>query len=233
MRALGALVLMAAAAPGCGTTVGRYFADRARDLGDCVRIEAGGTLGVGVVVEAAGLVHVGLGGGTQPFWAAAGWRYGTPHAFIGDTPAGARGSAIAAPVRALPSRDAPLALHVRVAGPDPAIHRCWWLLPALLGESAVASGAGLSRAPMWSRRALVDPVVEHAGDATVLDGVRIDTDALRAAHRWNHVHAFDCGVDVYAGVVHVGVGVSPGEILDFVLGWFGLDVAGDDRSRDG
>ncbi len=42
------------------------------------------------------------------------------------------------------------------------------------------------------------------------------------------IHAFDVEVAVYAIVPYVRVGFSPGEFLDFLLGWFGADIAGDD-----
>jgi hypothetical protein len=163
-------------------------------------------------------------------WGGVGWRYGTGHAFVGIPSPRARGSAVVAPVPLGTRPGSGIALHARVGGPDESIHGCWLLLPALFGQSAVPAGAGLSRAPMWSDLALVRPEVEFHDGASVtqIDGIRIDRDRLRAAHRWNHVHAFDVSVDVFAGVVHVGVGVSLGEVADFVLGWFGLDIAGDD-----
>jgi hypothetical protein len=43
----------------------------------------------------------------------------------------------------------------------------------------------------------------------------------------NWLHAFD--IDIGASfLVGVNVGFSPGEFLDFLLGWFGIDIAGDD-----
>lgn len=48
-------------------------------------------------------------------------------------------------------------------------------------------------------------------------------------HLGTHLHEYDVEAGVAAGVVHVHVGVSPGEILDFVLGLATIDIAGDDR----
>ena len=46
---------------------------------------------------------------------------------------------------------------------------------------------------------------------------------------WGHVHSWDIEAAAYAGLFAVRVGVSPGELVDFVLGWFGVDIARDDR----
>ena len=52
-------------------------------------------------------------------------------------------------------------------------------------------------------------------------------------HASNHTYRIGCREDggvtaVYAGLAYVKAGVSPGELLDFVLGIVGLDIAGDD-----
>ncbi|MCZ6688503.1 MAG: hypothetical protein O7H41_02750, partial [Planctomycetota bacterium] len=47
-------------ATGCQTTVGNYFANRARDFGDCFRLQVGAGKGFGVSVKAAGILHLGL-----------------------------------------------------------------------------------------------------------------------------------------------------------------------------
>ncbi|MHC5021527.1 MAG: hypothetical protein ACYTGX_15765 [Planctomycetota bacterium] len=222
---------VALAASGCGTAAGNYFANRARDLGDVVRVEVNGALGVGAVVEAGGLLHAGFGGGVKPLWAGAGWCYGEGHAFAFRPHAvRARGSQVAFPLDPIPVGHSLWVLHMRQAPPHGSVHSCWWLLPGLFGESVVGSGAGVSRAPLWSAAALADPTVVHAPPgAAEVDGLDIDRAHLLAAHRWNHVHAFDVSVDVYALALHVGVGVSLGELADFLLGWFGVDFAGDDR----
>ena len=43
------------------------------------------------------------------------------------------------------------------------------------------------------------------------------------------VHAFDIEVWVHAGLPFVIAGFSPGEFVDFLFGWFGIDIAGDDE----
>ena len=231
LRLVAALGLAIGLGAGCNTAVGNYFGNRVRDLGEIVRVEVGGAIGLGAVVEAAGVVHVGLGGGAHPFWAGVGWNYGAGHAFIGRPHAvRARGSHVALPINPFPMGDPLWVLHLRQSPPHAGLHSCWWLLPGLFGESIVGSGSGVSRARLWTDAALRNPTVIHAPPGeTVLDGINIDQERLLVAHRWNHVHAFDVSVDLYGGIVHVGVGVSLGELADFLLGWLGLDIAGDDR----
>jgi len=43
------------------------------------------------------------------------------------------------------------------------------------------------------------------------------------------IHACDVEVYAHAGIIGVVLGFSPGQFIDFVLGWFGLDIAGDDH----
>ncbi|MCZ6691912.1 MAG: hypothetical protein O7H41_20180 [Planctomycetota bacterium] len=45
---------------------------------------------------------------------------------------------------------------------------------------------------------------------------------------WSRLHAFDIEAHVFLGLVGVRVGFSPGEFLDFLLGWIGIDLAEDD-----
>jgi len=42
------------------------------------------------------------------------------------------------------------------------------------------------------------------------------------------LHVADVGASATIGVVGVGLGFSPGELLDCLLGFFGIDIAGDD-----
>jgi len=229
---LAGVVWLAVLASGCGTAAGNYFANRGRDFGECFRLEVNGAMGVGASAEAAGLLHAGLGGGTKPFWAGAGWNYGTGHAFLAAPHrAAARGSSVSVPMNPIPVGDPLWVLHLRQAPPHHGVHSCWWLLPGFFGESIVSAGGGVSRAAMWSDAALREPTVIHApAGADAVDGVAIDAERLRVVHRWNHVHAFDVSADVYLIFMQVGVGFSVGEFADFVLGWFGADIAGDDTA---
>ena len=50
--------------------------------------------------------------------------------------------------------------------------------------------------------------------------------------RWAQIHAYDLEMSLYLGVAYAKVGFSLGEFADFVLGWFGADIARDDRSLE-
>ena len=47
-------------------------------------------------------------------------------------------------------------------------------------------------------------------------------------HFRNHVNGFDLEAGLFLGIIGCRVGFSPGQFADFLLGWFGLDIAGDD-----
>ena len=47
---------------------------------------------------------------------------------------------------------------------------------------------------------------------------------------WSRLHAFDVELSLTLLVGRLRLGFSPGEFVDFLLGWFGLDIAGDDRA---
>ena len=61
-RLLTTLALAVAAGCGCQTALGTYFANRARDFGECWRAQVGFQTGLCVDVKLAGLVHAGFGG---------------------------------------------------------------------------------------------------------------------------------------------------------------------------
>ena len=56
-------------------------------------------------------------------------------------------------------------------------------------------------------------------------------DAIRRNRR-AHIHLFDIEVRVHALIMSARAGFSPGEFVDFLLGWFGVDIAGDDRGLE-
>jgi hypothetical protein len=56
-----------------------------------------------------------------------------------------------------------------------------------------------------------------------------DSKANRPEDRFARVHIFDVEAGVSMLVVGARAGFSPGELLDFLLGWFGVDIAGDDH----
>lgn len=267
-QTLGLLVaVLPLAVSGCRSP-GNYLANRARDLGDCVRMQANLGMGLGASVKAAGLVHVGLGAGISGRHLGVGWDYGDGYAFgygcdfeAWDTEAD--WSAIGIPISLIPiaawsyakfqetvhpayrnicihtgaegppgrcpecAREAkdtatpvPFSMHWSADAdgeasvrPGRSDHACKGLLPALfstVGDDAARPAAASDRNHRW----LWDP----------------DPDSARTRAR---VHAFDIEASVHALLVHVRAGISPGEILDFALGWVGVDIAADDLPPGG
>ena len=188
------LGLALGAGTGCQTAVGNYFSNRARDLGECWRVEAGVHYGLGASAQVAGLAHVGVGGGMRPEGLGLGWVYGRGHVFQGNenhgVPLGPFETFWPVP---FPARTP--GLHRDGDRGD--IHDCFCLLPALFSYQR----SGEDRVWIWAQ----------------------------AGSRKHRVHAFDIQVNVHAVLVGASVGFSPGEFVDFLLGWFGLDIAGDDR----
>lgn len=198
-----ALVTATAFAAGCETPVGRYFANRARDFGECFRLEMGGGVGLGGGVNAAGLVHLGIHGGGLDSRLAVGWAYGHGYAFGLPTSGRTDGSGDAYPPLGTMAWHGITGQWHRATRGEPgsegyrSVHRCILLLPC------VFSRVGNDDRLLWERE---------------------DSAVVRKAR----VHAFDIEVSAYALVVGAAAGFSPGEFLDFLAGWFGLDLAGDD-----
>ena len=207
MRAgiLTALGLAAGLAAGCNTAVGNYFANRGRDLGECFRGELGVGLGIGGGVRGAGLADVGLGFGGISRTTGIGWVYGDGFAFSADKVQGHATSdfEVWLPFYHRSADNSALGMHLQRLGGRQ--HDCFWLLPAAFHSINDRVSSTLRYSP-WS------PKVNDAHVA------------------WARVHAFDVEVSAYALLIGVKVGFSPGEFVDFLLGWFGLDIAGDDRA---
>ena len=183
-RLLAVSALLVGLGAGCNTAVGNYFANRARDFGECFRVEVRDGESYGVGVRAGGVVEVGfyVRNNTWARWGGFGLNYGRPHAF---------GYGVVEP-KGL--------------------------------SDGIGPGFGWHRAPQHidTTSYLVPSALFAHGE----DGKSIwKTESMG----WERLHAFD--VEVYAGFFPLDavVGFSPGEFVDFVLGWFGLDIAGDDR----
>ena len=197
------LSALLATGAGCQTTVGNYFANRAHDFGDMFRLQVGVGLGLGVDVRAAGIVHVPVIYGLNilaPF----GPAYGRLPPYYRPEPEGEiralNDSLVGAVVAGLP-----ISIISPWVGPadDVGLH---FAIDRLIDER--------------HRCYLVIPgIASWRGKTWIWDA--------RAPTR-DRVHAFDVEVMVFALVVNVVAGFSPGELLDFVLGWFGVDIAGDD-----
>lgn len=72
-------VMMLAAAAGCRTAAGNYFANRGRDLGDVFALQITGAVGVGAMVRGAGIAEAGGGFGVHDRAYGVGWVYGQGH----------------------------------------------------------------------------------------------------------------------------------------------------------
>lgn len=76
----------------------------------------------------------------------------------------------------------------------------------------------------WLRKG--DHVAPHACWIVHAPGDPVATPRMR----WWQLADVSAGAN--AVLVGARAGVSPGELLDFVLGWFGIDIAGDDARTD-
>lgn len=182
-RRLRPMVLLAGLlGGGCHTTVGNWLGNRARDLGECVRVELRLGPGLGAGCRVGGVIDVGLLVSTG---GALGWSYGRPLAFgnrIEDWFVGRQ-------------------LDVMMPGGMLGIGDRW------AGSIGVPSALWTWRLGKQGRRWIWDP----------------------PGQRHLEVHAFDVEAYAHAAVAGIVLGFSPGELVDFLLGWFGADVAGDDR----
>ncbi len=204
-----ALGLAAGAGPGCAA-VGNYFANRARDLGECFRVQAGLGLGVGGGVKASGLVEVGMGLGIGPNWFGAGWVYGMRHGLLGNS----------AEYQYTPDW---LPCDLQIFFPEAIT---WTVSGKVVGSKFVLYQERDSRSSRSGTRCswgLLPGLLSWDSGGHWIWSASGDTDTV-----WRRIHAFDLEASVYAGIVCARVGFSPGEFLDFLLGWFGLDIAGDD-----
>ncbi len=231
----GATLALLALSAGCQTTIGNYFGNRARDFGECFRLQTGFGPGVGVSVSAAGLVHVGLGAAAYPRSLGVGWKYGDGYAFgLGESGDGWDGVTdltaifpLASLIHVVASPEighAPIMFFLfpphweTEARPEPTIragpmeHGCWLFLPGVVTVT--------SEPP--------DPEGDYSsGEIQV-----VWASEPRPHIRWRRVHAFDVEVSVFAIFTYVRAGFSPGKFLDFLLGWVGIDIAGDDIAVD-
>jgi hypothetical protein len=231
--ALGAVLLFG---PGCQSALGKYFANRARDFGECWRAEVRFAAGIGVDVQAAGLLHVGVGGyfapGVRLFgdeWGL-GWIYG--HPIVSAARPGLAGAAYL-PATLIPHAlggphsPGPFSRGWHFAGEElgpPNVwrrHSCYGLLPGLISNVATSEAAERF-GPDWAQRTDLPECWEAWW------GYRLWTAEALRLDPWSHVHAFDCELGLSALFFEARLGFSPGEFVDFVLGWVGADIAGDD-----
>jgi len=190
----------------CGLSSCRYMGDRGLDFLDQFRVSAGVVSGAGVRARALGVVDTGLMIGVKPNAAALGWRYGRPLFFN----------------QADGTVDADQA----------EIWRATSITKLDYGkgtyDSARSSIALLPAVFTWTDATpkryewLVPEEAEDYRDRSWLWA----KDAVHDS-KYARIHAFDVEAEVGLGV-YVEAGYSPGELLDFLLGIIGIDIAGDD-----
>ncbi|MEN8151776.1 MAG: hypothetical protein ABFS86_18310 [Planctomycetota bacterium] len=204
MRWILAICLLACS--GC-----TYLGDRALDLVDPYRISVGAGSTVGVRACKLGLIDTGLMVGVKPNAAALGWRYGEPRFFNQqDT-----------------TFDADQAEIVKTSS----IRRYDYATGDY--RSATGSAAILPALFTWT------DTTPTSYDWTISDGDD-DYDDLNwlwepgsfSDQRYSQVHAFDIELDIGLGV-YLELGISPGEVVDFWLGWLLIDIAMDDGRLGG
>lgn len=189
-----------------GATSCQYLKDRALDFTDQYRLVVGAGSVIGVRGSNLGLWDTGLMIGVKPRGAALGWRYGDPLFFnTRDFRADADQAEIVVTshVTALDyQRGAYYSGRWSVA-----------VLPAIFS---------------WVDATPVDYAwnVPDTGEEFVDELWIWRPDAMRE-HRYEQIHVFDIGGEIALGI-YIDVGYSPGELLDFLLGLFTLDIAGDD-----
>ncbi|MCI0342602.1 MAG: hypothetical protein L0216_15920 [Planctomycetales bacterium] len=203
----GCLILSLAAAPGCAE-LGNYFKNRARDFGEIFRLQVGLGVGLGASARLAGVADVGVGGGFADHRMGVGWVYGSGYAFSRER---------------LADGEVFFPFTMLGDGEGGTLGRGWHS-----SSEATESGKAARRHVCYLA---LPGLFAHEPDGPLLWTPRGVED-----HPWSHVHALDIEAGLYLGFVVVRAGVSPGEFLDFLLGWFGLDIAGDDtrlRPRGG
>ena len=221
-RLLIPLFLAAFVTTGCQTTVGNYFANRGRDLGECFLLQTGIGLGLGAHVNAAGLLHAGVGCSIYSPLLSIGVVYGT-HRPSRDYGHSALHIAFewesGVPIAFVESSS----LHDSHSGNGEfeTHHSCWGILPGLLSWHeegmewtwiwAPESGHDKWQQGVWRREALPEEI-------------RAEREII-----WSRLHLFDIEAGVFVGIIGARAGFSPGEFVDFLLGWVGVDIAGDDR----
>ena len=184
----------------------RYLGDRGMDFLDMYRVSVGVGSTVGVRARALGVVDTGLMVGVKPNISALGWRYGKPLYF--DQNDSRMDGDQAEIVKATSVRN----LKWQVGSYESA-RTSAALLPALFTWTDASPDEYAWTVPeegnefkeqhwLWSRETTVN-------------------------NRYAQIHAFDIEWDVGLGV-YVESGFSIGEALDFLLGFFGIDIAKDD-----
>jgi len=220
------LVALTTALAGC-MTPGTYWRDRGADLLDCATVQAGYGILAEAQVQTTPFIGTGLGMGWARLWGfdgrAAG-RFERVHVALPFYPFlvpfvrrfGRELSRAIAEALA-----APFGLELRPPAPVEPLP----LWERLLTSSSVIESPGGDASPQRFRRRGAKILVL---DARVIPAARSDPlfeDEMPPRHP---VTALDMTVAATLMPVSARVGVSPGQILDFLLGWTTIDIANDD-----
>ncbi len=184
----------------------QYTLDRAIDFTDQYRLAVGAGTVAGARVSSGGVFETGLMLGVKPKAAALGWRYGYPLYFNEKD---ARLDADQAEI----FRTTSLTDLDYTTGSYSSARESYALLPALL-TWADSTPKGYA----WQVPEEGDEFDDHSW---------IWSGRSFANNRYEQIHAFD--IEAEAGLfLYLDTGYSPGELLDFLLGFFTIDIAKDD-----
>jgi hypothetical protein len=187
----------------------RYAGNRAADFLDQFRGAVGVGTTVGVRGRALGAVDTGLMMGVKPRPASLGWRYGTPLFFSEKD-------------RRIDADQAEVFRATSISGFD---------FAAGSYRTARTSAALLPGIFTWTDATPRDYawLVPEEGE-DYRERTWIWNRENRRTNRYARIHAFDIEAEV-ALLAYVDVGWSPGEFLDFLLGFLTIDIAKDDHRR--
>ncbi len=127
-----ALTLAAGVVPGCGA-FGNYLANRARDLGECFRVEISMGMGAGASLYGAGLAHLGAGAWMQG--PTVGWNYG--EGILGDV-FHVHAPALETHLPLSPWLSKCIHADMGRRGGGQRSHKCWGFLPCVFSEESAS-----------------------------------------------------------------------------------------------
>ena len=196
------LVAILAAIAGCATPVGTYAKDRGNDFADMFKLSGGPKLGIHADVQATDFVHLGLGGGV-----------GYVGGFYGREIDGGMEGDVNLPVVQIAS------LFSSGQKNSNENH-----IPAALvihGHLERMDIEGHFPKDYCGDKCFISPLIAGAW-------VGKDKQEIKDKPFYR---LFDIESGVTIGVVGVRVGFSPGELVDFFLGWTGIDIVSDDTKN--
>lgn len=190
----------------CGcASVGNYFLNRLSDFGDCFTAEAGVGYGLDFHILATNLISTGVG--ASYIAKSAGVSHGVPYSAISY------------------HLGLPLLPFMNFLSRE--WRKEWWVtdtvhrgLPRPTQRVIRTPPPGyLAKSVLFVNLMSISPP-QGPGTSPVMHGYPNSDMAI-----------FDFEVSFTVGVLYLRLGFSIGEFVDFLLGWFGVDIAGDDKVR--